>query len=237
MEELKHILIEKIEKGSLRQKPRWQFVLYAVLSIIGIVFLFGAALYIISFIALITREQSFIRLLGFGPRGFGVFMHQAPWILIFLLGCISVILYILIKRYAFVYSKPTLYRLAGIGFVICLISFAIFKIDTRMQFAKFGDAPRLPILGSAHDRFRRIPNHEITHGKIISANETILLIETTDPKPETVRLSPRTQIAPDIRLAPGEYIVIFGPERDSMIEAFGIVPELPEMRPRVHMTK
>jgi preprotein translocase subunit SecG len=225
MEQLKHILIEKIETGSLRQKPRWQFVLSAVLSIVGIVFLFGAALYIISFIALITREQSFIRLLGFGPRGFAVFMHQAPWVLIFLLGCISIILYILIKRYAFVYSKPTIYRLIGIGCIICLISFAIFKIDTHMRFAKFGDAPRLPILGDAHDRFRHIPNHEITHGIVLSVAGDTLLVQTSDPKPELVHITPSTKIAPDTILLVGNAIVIFGPKHDEIIEAFGIISE------------
>lgn len=233
MEQLKHILIEKIETGSLRQKPRWQFVLSAVLSIVGIVFLFGAALYIISFIALITREQSFIRLLGFGPKGFAVFMHQTPWVLIFLLGCISIILYILIKRYAFVYSKPTIYRLIGIGCVICLISFAIFKIDTHMQFAKFGDKPRIPFLGSAHDKFRRASNHEITHAIVLATNGNTLLVQTSDPKPELVHITPNTKIAPDVVLLPGNAIVIFGPESKEVIEAFGIIPE----RADIEMTK
>jgi hypothetical protein len=224
MEELKHILIEKIERGSLRQKPRWQFVLYAVLSIIGIVFLFGAALYIISFIALITREQSFIRLLGFGTRGFGVFIHEAPWILFFLLGCISIILYILIKRYAFVYSKPIVYRLIGLGIIICFISFCIFSIDTSMRFAKFGDAPRLPLLGTAHDHFRRAPNHEITKAKIIRIDENTLIVQADTPVLQTVRITPRTKIAPDVRIIENNYIVIFGPKRTDTIEAFGIIP-------------
>jgi hypothetical protein len=231
MEALKQILIEKIEKGSLRQKPRWQFVLAATLSIIGIVFLFGAVLYIISFIALITREQEFLRLLGFGPKGFFVFLHQAPWILIFLLACISIILYILIKRYAFAYKKPTLYLLGGIGCVVCLISFTIFKIDNHMYFAKFGDNPRLPFLGGAHDHFRRVPNHEITHGRILKITEHTLLVTTNDTFPETVQITQNTKIAPDAILSPNSRIVIFGPEHDEIIEAFGIVPEgdIPEM--------
>lgn len=226
MQELKDILLTKIETGTLRQKPRWQFILLAVCSIVGITLLLVTALYIVSFIALITREQGFLSLIGFGGKGLFIFLHEAPWALLILLITITVILYIIIKHYSFGYKKPAIYMLAAIACIIAFISFSISQFDRHMQFAKFGDTPRVPLLRDAHDHFRRVPNHEITHGRIMGQiDDQIFAILTDHDETYNVQLSPNTHFGPDIDLDPGSLIIVFGPINGASIQAFGIIPE------------
>ena len=130
---LQETLLAKIKEGQMVMRPRWHFVLKAVLGILGMIILAMAALYLISFILFALREAGLLFIPGFGFHGVGVFLFSLPWILILVSLIFIFLLELLVKRYAFGYRKPLLYSLFGVLGLVVLGSILSYHFRTGIQ--------------------------------------------------------------------------------------------------------
>src|SRR3989344_3614541 len=111
---IKEEVIARIKRGETIMRPRWHFVLRAMLYALGVLIAALALVYLASFIMFVLRETGLLFVPSFGFRGVGVFLFSLPWFLILLSLVFVFVLEVLVRRYAFAYRKPLLYSVFGI---------------------------------------------------------------------------------------------------------------------------
>lgn len=219
---LQETLLAKIKEGQMVMRPRWHFVLKAVLGILGMIILAMAALYLISFILFALREAGLLFIPGFGFHGVGVFLFSLPWILILVSLIFIFLLELLVKRYAFGYRKPLLYSLFGVLGLVVLGSALLFRIDFHGQVFKFVERQGMPVM----DPFYRgyvLPRGDGVHrGSISAFTEGGLMLTTRRGDVFEVNIASETEFPFGLDLQLGDEIVVLGERASSTIEAVGI---------------
>jgi hypothetical protein len=128
---IKNTILEKIQKGDIVQKPRWQFVLKASMYYCAFVAIVLSALYSLSFIGLIARERELFNMFNLSPKGLQILLSSLPWMIIVSLVLMSAILYLLVRNYSFVYSSSILYGFGILFLGVLLIAVALYSLDPK----------------------------------------------------------------------------------------------------------
>ncbi len=128
---VKNIILEKIHKGDLIQKPRWQFILkvvfyYCVFAVVAL-----SSFYILSFIGLIARERELFDMLSLGPKRMHALMSALPWMILLSFIFLSAVFYLLVRRYSFVYSKSIAYVFGVLFLVVLITAGALYSFDPK----------------------------------------------------------------------------------------------------------
>lgn len=219
-EKIKNKILESIKSGSLKMKPKWQFILAGVLFIIGVVLLLSALLILTSFIFFSVNQSGIGFGPAFGPRGIMVFLKYLPWALIGLSLIFVVILEILVRRYSFGYRKPLLFSLIAI--ILIVIAGGIIAAPLHKEPFKRAYENRLPFAGPIYRGFYPVKQNlrDINKGKIIEMFEDGFLIKNPEEKLR-VFLPEKTPLQFKI-LKLGDNVIIFGKRDFNEIQAFGI---------------
>jgi hypothetical protein len=218
-------VMDAIEKGRIRMRPRWHFVLLSALALVGVLIVFLTLLYVSSLAVFFLRDSGVWFAPSFGMRGWWTLVRGLPWLLILLLILFVLFLQLLVRRYAFVYQKPLLASVLGILFVIFAGGFAIAQTPMHRFLAlsaRHGDLP--PPLGFWYgDTFRAPPPPELYRGVIIAMNQHQLILVDPAAGTTTVILTPRTRLPYGSDFSVGTSVVVVGdPIATGTIQAFGI---------------
>jgi hypothetical protein len=160
-------ILDKIQSGAIRQKPRWHFVLLALLFVFGVIALSLILLYLVGFVGLVFREHLVFEALDFGPRTFFAMMHTLPLLLIVIVITVFLLLHVLVRHFAFAYMKPVAVTLGG-GLALTLLLFAgILDADKDMRIAHLGEGHHIFGIDLLHENFReKMPPHLI-HASVV----------------------------------------------------------------------
>lgn len=219
---LKESLLKRIQKGGIHQRPKWYFVLLAILWSAFIAIILIGITYLISFISLISYESELFDLLDFGTEGLKAFIGGLPWVLVSLVVLLVVTLYLLLRDYTFVYTRPVIYGVLGVVSLISLTSYGISHFDSKYSVARFGEDRDVPILVQMHSRYRRSPQIRIiAHGQIVaSSTEGFILQDIRTKEYVTVRTTEATREERQFQV--GDYVTVFGTFATSSAQAFGV---------------
>jgi len=146
----------KIRAGEIKMKPKWYFVLKAILIFTFILILFLSIIYIWNFVGLIFHERNEARDLvkEFTPENFFLFIKAFPWLLFTLILIFLFTLYRLVSKYSFVYKRPFIYSIFFILILIIAIIINIRIFDKGFKIAKFGEKGEASFLKDIHMRYR-----------------------------------------------------------------------------------
>jgi hypothetical protein len=230
-ETIKAAVIGQIAKGKAHMRPRWHFVLKAALAILGMVFLFFAALYLVSFIFFTLRATGSIFAPAFGFRGVVLLMSSLPWLLIGIALLFIVILEVLVRHYAFAYRKPLLYSLVGILVVVAIGTVIVSRSGIHEQIFEIAKADHLPFGGGFYRAYGLQEPRDVHVGKIVSVIDQDenglplqLQIMSLQGRTATVTLPSDVDIPFDESFHIGDRILIMGEFEQGEISAIGIRP-------------
>jgi hypothetical protein len=114
MDNLKEKILSEIRSGQIKMRPRLYFVLQVVALVVLALLVLGISVFIINFILFSIRLNRIDSFLGFGPRGWGAFVHFFPWTLLLAdIGLIALLEW-LVRRFRFGSKIPVLYLLGGL---------------------------------------------------------------------------------------------------------------------------
>ena len=137
-------VLEAIKSGEVVQKGHARFVLYSTLAIVGVVGATFALLFFLSFAIFVLQH---------GPL---------PWLIIFLVLVLFVILESLLRRYKFAYSRPALLGLVVLITLLLVFSFALEETHVHERIESYTQSHRLPPGGWFYRHYRgRMPRSEI----------------------------------------------------------------------------
>jgi hypothetical protein len=217
---MRQTILNSIKSGGLSRKPRWQFILQATFAAIGVILVLLAAVYLASavFFALRVNGSWFLPTLGFA--GVPEFLRSLPWVLLILSIIFVVLLYELVKRYAFAYGRPLLY--SALAVVVVVTASAVLVGFTSLhkgifQLARDGE---LPFAGTPlFENFGRQPN-DVTIGIITSLSRMSMTITAHDRISYTITLS--ATIQPPANAKAGDEVVVLGYRHDNTIDVEAI---------------
>ncbi len=225
---LRNKIMEAIQAGHVHMRPRWQFVVIAILSSIGAFVLLLVLIYTVSLIVFSLRESGAWFLPAFGGRGWFDFFRSLPWFLISVLVLLGLVLEFLVKKYSFVYKKPILISVAGIMLLMAFGGFGLAQTSLHAQMAFLARHNVLPepLMGLYKPPFRLRPD-DVYHGRIVARTNDGFILSDRGESTTTVVITRHTRLPFGENFEPGDAVVVIGDSigtsTDSdTIEAFGI---------------
>lgn len=204
-------------------RPKWHFVLTALLALVGGIILLALLLYIVSFIVFLLRQSGAWAAPTFGWRGLYAFLSFLPGALLLLALVFVVVLELLVRRYAFAYRRPLLWSLGGIVLFALFGGLIVARTSLHARLSQYANTRRAPPFARGfYHRFEHRRVHNIERGQITVLMPPQFMMHTVEGEQITVMTTPRTRLPSDVALFVGEDVVVFGERHDSLMEALGV---------------
>lgn len=219
---IKNSVLEKIKSGQAAMKPKWHFVLKAILIGIGLVICILLTLLVISLIIFILHDNGAWFIPAFGMRGVGRFIISLPWLLV--LACIAfiIVLEILVRKYSFAYRKPFLYSIIGIIIFVIVGGIGISATRIHDNFSRLAMEKRLPFAGPIYRGFRAQRPADVYPGTVREITGDGFLIENRSHETFRIVVTHATRFPFGSEIVVGNEIVVMGDLKDGVVHAFGI---------------
>ncbi len=224
MTNIKQQILDMVEKSGVKMIPRWQFVLYSSLGIIGLVFTFLSLIFVSSLILFLLSKYGYLYLPFFG---FGAALHGVTAIpgLLLALGIVLVILVELLARhYSFSFKKPFFVTISAIVLGATLIGYAV-SLTSFHEVVR--DYARKGHMGGgmmhAYDRplpFKKEKGMTVVRGVVIATTSTTFSVQAFDE--EVTMLFASTTDDQFIFPMIGDDILVFGKVSDGKFEVLGV---------------
>ncbi len=222
---LRGSVMEAIQKGRVRMRPRWHFVLLSALAALGAFIVFLTLLYVVSLAFFFLRESGAYFATSFGMRGWFVLLRSVPWLLMLFLVLFIGVLELLVRRFAFVYRRPLLFSVAGIVFLIFVGGFAVAQTHFHRRMFFFARHGQLLPLGMMYDRtFRPSREGDVYFGAIGNfVKGGFVVVDQNGAGTTTIVVTPATRLPYGADFEIGDTVVIVGDEvATGTVRAFGI---------------
>ena len=224
MTEIKDKILATIKVGEVKMRPRWHFILKALLVALLAVFVALALIFFVSLVGFIVSASGAGLAPGAGLLGWRLLLTSLPWALVLAAIALVLILEVLVSRYSFAYRQPLLYSIIGVVLLTILGGWLVAQTPLHRGIYREFRGGRLPAAGPIYGRFNpeRLENAYIGSIKQLTEGGFILETETGEELTIIVSVSTRGPIVD--ALQPGLEVAVFGLENDNRVEAFGIRP-------------
>jgi len=218
---IKDNVLGAINTGKATMRPKWHFVLQAVLLVLGVFLSVLTGMYLVSFIIFILHQTGIWFLPGLG--GVALLFTSLPWVLVLVAIIFIIVLEILVKKYSFGYKKPLLY--SSLGVIVLVLAGGFVLAQTSLHRGLFNRARHnsLPIGGSFYRQFgTQQPPSNVAFGVITDKLENGFRI--TDPSGKIIDIitNDQTEFWTDDELVVSDHIVVVGEHQDLGIQASSI---------------
>lgn len=214
-------IVNMIESGTIKQKPKWHFVLLTLMAVFSLTALFSILLYFVSFMSLVLREHLIFEALSFGPQTVFDILHTVPPLLVVLIITVFLLLHVLVRHFAFAYTRPVLATL-GAGVVVTMLSFwLVFTIDTESRIARFGEGRHIAGIDMIHKEFRDRHPPLSVRGTIQNIQGAIYTIQDSHRKVITFTVNERTR-ADASSYVTGDMIMVLLASHEDSFDALAI---------------
>lgn len=224
-------ILSAAQKGELKMRPKWHFILKAGLWIAGIAALFLAILYFLSLFLFIARKTGIWAAPVFGWHGLFVFLISVPWMLVLAVLVFIGILEILVRHYAFAYRLPLLYSALGLLLVVVAGGLIVDRTPLHERIANCplaGGPPRegnIPPGACGTGFYRDLgPKrfNNIHNGIIMEFQEKNFIMANRQQENLLVIITRKTRLPFGEDFSVGDMVVVIGDRHGDQIEAFGV---------------
>tara|TARA_Y100000310_G_scaffold223105_1_gene224900 strand:+ start:2118 stop:2813 length:696 start_codon:yes stop_codon:yes gene_type:complete len=212
-------ILEKIKSEKIQMRSKQFFALKAVPLISGLIIVFLAGIFILSFAFFIINTKNLLFLTKFGWLGAKGLVIAMPWLLLIIFAIFIILSQAFAKNFSIVYKKPLIYSFAFI--LILSLCFGLFisktplhnKLSKQAMFRKVYQKYQMQnheglYVGVVLDPFEQGFNIKTKNGEIFKINTTK---KTRFPKKQDVQ---------SINI--NDFVVIIGEKINSEINAFGV---------------
>lgn len=205
MSNIEKNVLDAIERGEVKMRPRWHFVLSAVLMALICIVLLLLLIYFASMVIFTLQENGAWFAYNFGFSGWYLLLRSLPLILMTLLLIFAVAIALLARRYAFVYHRPLLYLLLIIAGLTTVGSFLVVPTAFHRAVMQYAAANNIPLVDAFYE-FEEAPPSSVHRGQVvmIASTSNTLVLEDIDGETTTVVFPATTSFGV------GDVVVVFG---------------------------
>lgn len=208
--EIREDVLTAIKSGKAKMQPKWRFALRTCLTVTALLIIFFILIYIGSFIIFVLHESGVWFVPVFGFHGWYDLFNAIPWLLICFSAIFILFLALLVHRYPFSYTRPFIYSLLGILFLVAAGCVLIVQTSLEHEFFT-GPDMALPLVGGFYGGFGVPVLQDVHHGTVAVLTSSGFIMEDLHDRPLNIILSSTTAIREATLIMPGDEVVIFGP--------------------------
>ena len=203
-------------------RPKWHFILRAVLFAMGIIILLLILVYLASLLVFMLQENGVWFLPVFGSRGWYEFLRSLPWILVALLMMFVGVLEVLVRRYSFAYRQPLLY--SAIAIVILMLAGGGLVAGTPFhgRFSRFSEENKLPFAGDFYRSLHAQRLKNVHRGIIAGVAVDGFTMKNRHGEQLHIVVTPQTRFPLGTDLNEGDGVLVFGARNDDTVQAVGV---------------
>lgn len=216
--------MERIRKGGVSMRPRWQFVLMGALWAAGALLALIVALYLVSLFVFLLRESGLLFVPAFGARGWFDILRSAPLYIIGLIAVCALLINLLARHFAFAYRRPLTVSLGAVLLITLVGGLLVGATPLHSELRRSAEHGYLPPpfdVPYRHD-MRPPPPADFHKGVVLLRDGPTLYLRNTEGGTTTVHISPRTRLPFGADLEPGDTVIVIGDDASGTIEAFGL---------------
>lgn len=220
MTELKHNILETIEKKGVKMIPKWHFALYSGLGVFGIIFFLLTFIYVTSLGMFLLSAYGFIYLplFGMGPMVHG--LTALPKSLLFIGLICLLFIELLSRQYRFSFKRPIIVTILGLIAFSWIVGFIINMTTFHTAMRDFGRKSMPKAMYSMYERpmpFKKESGKTVLKGVVLSTSSESFILSSFDKGTTSVLLSEKRE---DITLPfVGEEVVVFGEVKEGVMTA------------------
>lgn len=219
---LQESILESIKKGETKMRPRWHFVLKAILLVVSCVIVATFMLYTASLVVFVMQQNGGLYAPMFGLRGVRAFLVSLPWLLILLAVIFIGILEILVRHYSFAYKRPLLYSISAIIIFIAMGSFAVARSPLHQNLYERAQSNRLPFAEHMYKRVDERKSKHIHPGMIVEVQPSSFIMQNRNAQNILVEITSRTKIVPKGTIKENQKVMVIGEKDGDVIRALGV---------------
>jgi len=220
MTNLKSNILRFVEKNKISMIPRWQFMLYSLLSAVLLIFACAVLVFLGSMIVFILSVHGFmyLPLFGLGEAIHG--LRSIPGMLFLLTIVLVLIIELLVRNYEFAFRKPMLITLVTVTASSIFLSFLLPLSSLHVEVRDFAKKHDLRFI--SYSRPLPFPEEETTilRGIVVATSSQSVTVRLFDESTQIIHISTTTK--PFILPGVGDDVVIFGRFTKDAFEAIDI---------------
>lgn len=222
-------VLERIRSGNLRMKPRFFFVLKLGLILFIAALIAVVSIFLVSFISFAIRLNGHDSLLGFGSRGFFLFLELFPWFWLLLDLVLIVLLGWILRRFKFAYRRSLLLVLVVLSIIAGAVGI-VFDHGTRFHDDRLDEAERGELFMPFESLYERVHTRApaefgVYRGFVVRIAETDFSITYDDGDGDfddgMWRIVPPDDFEVE-ELFIGDRVYVAGDEDGDVIRAYGV---------------
>lgn len=183
MKNLKTKILDAVEKNNIIMIPKWKFVLYSALGIVGIIFSFLLLVFLFSLMLFVLSRYGFMYMPFFG------FMHTlrtlsvVPPVLLVCTILLLVLIEIISRYYSFSFRRPLAVTLLLIVSFATVTSYVISETSMHEYVRGYAKTHRIDMMTRMYDRpvpFKPINGMDVVRGEVVLYSPTTTVLELFD---------------------------------------------------------
>ncbi len=218
----KEVLL-KIEKGEVKMRSKYIFILKTIL-IVGLIALFSLfILYLGSLMVFVFKINDMDIFSGMGIQGIKIILNTFPWYLVFLMFLLVFLVEILAKKFSLVYRKPLLYSFVIIVMLMVVGSVFVDATSIHHSFFDLAEEERLPrAMGGMYRYLGNLEMENVHFGTLLDKSKESWLLEIKEGEVVYLNISQRTKGRRKFEeIEEGSEIIVIGERVGKKIEVLG----------------
>jgi hypothetical protein len=211
MTELKTKILHTLSKENIKMIPRWKFMLYSSLGIIGIIFAFLLAVFAGSLFLFVLSKYGFMYMSFFDLIATARALNLIPILLLVMTVFLLVVIEMISRNYTFSFRKPLAVTLLVLTSLTVVISFVLSQTGMHQYIRDYARSHHMDMMSRAYDRPRPFKGENgmtVIRGEVVKTSTTTATVKLFDGSILTVYASTTANgfSKPEV----GSDIVIFG---------------------------
>ncbi len=221
---IKDKVLSTINAGSVKMRPRWQFVLQSIAMLVGLILIFLLMLFVVSFGIFLLQRSGVWFALQFGSHGLKELLATLPVLFLVLTVIFLLLLQVLAHRYSFSYSRPMLYTLLGTIILVVGGSFVIAKTQVHEDLYRLARNDHLPFVAGLYTKYPYPKSDRVVPGLIRDLQDKGFTLIDPVGKSWVVVIDEQTKLPYNDDLDVNDSVVVMGDKKEeNVIEAEGIM--------------
>lgn len=180
MKNLKSKILESVQKNNLTMIPKWKFVLFSLLGLVGMVFAFLLIVFVVSLILFVLSRYGFMYMPFFGVMHIFQTFRAVP-VLLFLAAVLLIVLVeVLSRQYEFSFKRPLLVTVLSSTTLALVVGFVVSETKMHEYVKMYAKNNHIGMMEQIYDRpapFKRRDGIDVVRGEVLLSSSTSTMLK------------------------------------------------------------
>ncbi len=180
---IKNNILDTLHTKNLKMIPRWQFIVYSILVVLGLVFIFLVTVFFFSLMLFVLSRYGYMYMPFFGFMATLKALSAIPLLLFGATIILLVLIEVISRKYTISFKRPLIVTLLSTTSFVVIVSFIISETSMHDYIHTYAKSRRIDIMSRAYDRpipFKLKDDMTVVRGEVVATTSTSTSIRLFD---------------------------------------------------------